>query len=58
MNDPHFQSGLIASTVFTEFPVTLLVNVILSPSSFAQRLRLASSVARRQESRENLKIVF
>ena len=32
MNNPHFQSGLMASTVFTEFPVTLLVNVILSPS--------------------------
>ena len=30
MNVPHFQSALIASTVFTEFPVTLLLNVILS----------------------------
>jgi hypothetical protein len=31
MNGPHFQTGLIASTVFTEFPVILLVNVILIP---------------------------
>jgi len=36
---------LIASTVFTEFPATLLVNVILSPSAslrtgFAKNLKI------------------
>ena len=40
MNGPHLQSGLIASIVFPEFPVTVLVNVILSE---AQNLKIVLS---------------
>ena len=54
MNVPHFQSGLIASTVFTEFPVTLLVNVILSASEAATQPRKLSG----RGQAFNLKIVF
>jgi hypothetical protein len=46
MNVLHFQSGLIASAVFTEFPVILLVDVILSEGEESQdRLLERSSAA-------------
>ena len=43
--DPHFQSALIGSSVFTDFSVTPLVNAILSPSAslrtgFAKNLKI------------------
>ena len=52
MNVPHFQPGLIASTVFTEFAVTLLVNVILSEAKLQRSGRSPRGQA------FNLKIVF
>ena len=52
MNKPHFQSSFMVSTVFTEFAVTLLVNVILSEAKLQRSGRSPRGQA------FNLKIVF